>query len=167
MKCFTITGLNVRVGIESANLPIDNTLLSEDGIIKEAMVCPVTLKREGLNFLELFQDNLSSASAACKIVFSNPDKTVKKTSRVLIAYNPRELYPDRARNDRSQLLFRSAAVFVCMAEEGQMALSFVQGDPNQTFILQKGRPTCAARPRNVLAIPSKEEAEDYFIAYIN
>lgn len=168
MKCYTISGINVQVGIESAKLPIDRTLIGLPGDrVTDAILCPVTREREDIDFPELFKSDLTAAIASCRVVFSAPRKDLVASNRALVAYDPRELYPDRQLGDTSQLVFRSRELFVRMAEPDSMALGFVRHDDSNIFVLKATGPQLITKPRVLMTLPEEEEEEDFFVAFIS
>lgn len=118
MKCFTIIEKGCIEGIDAKGLPITAALKNtlKDGKIINAAVVPIAEERDDISFEELFKQDLHRASAICKIVFDATDKV--NNEAILIAYNPKEVFPSLEGGDSSDIVYRSKDRFIARCTKG-------------------------------------------------
>lgn len=139
MKCFLVRDNEVEVGIPANMLPCSKELfdISVDGVVTEASVTPATKIRQDIDLDELFAKNIHSASAICRTIFI-PATT--ESNRILVGYNPSEYFLSRSRGDKTDLVYRSARLFVGLCSDGAMVLRPLRRNGGSDFVCSHGVP---------------------------
>ena len=166
MKCFTLNNKTCTEGISVESIPVTKALLdtAKEGKVTDAIVVPSTQERDGFLFEEIFKAGLHCATAICRIVF---DKSSKKGSdRILVAYNPTELFPSKEGGDATDIVYRSRHCFVAVCKKGEMCfrkIKRISEEDNFQFEYKENAPEVCAIPPTTKDLPDEEDSSNFII----
>ena len=166
MKCYTLKDKECVEGIDVRLIPVTPALLSsaKDNIVTDAIVVPSTKERDDLSFEAIFKAGLHCATAICSIVF---DKAGEEGSdRILVAYNPTELFPSREGGDSTDIVYRNRYCFVAVCKKGEMVfrkISRKTDDDKFQFEYRGEKPETFPIPQKTKQLPDEEDSSNFII----
>lgn len=153
MRCYHIEKGKVRKGLPPGTLPVDDALEGKRVERAEAELTGPDGLALGMGDLQRLPLHRFSAVCRLRLVAS-----AKKTEdRALVAYSPKDLFPDRDGGDESEVIHRSPDLFVAMVRKGRTRMFFADG---KSVLVFDDRGVCSA---GADAAPLVKEPEGFVV----
>ena len=167
MKCFTITKDSCTEGIIiTDDIPVTKKLLaaSKDNLMTNASVILSTKERDDIAFDSVIAKDLHRASAVFKVVFDVPSSDVESgDQRVLIAYNPSEMFLAISSGDMSKIIFRSKNLFIALCNEGKTIIKEIKPIKKMQLEVIKDGPVFKEIPIKTYELPDEDDSSNFIL----